>query len=245
MNERQLHALLLSGDELMFLEGSTTLRDYLMDDVGIPRDRVNYVPFSQNLRFVAKEVGGFFDRLPKDAKIDVFIGYSGHGDPGVFYPNGQRLSYEDFARLINNNGRFIFLNDSCYSGSSVAAFTNMGLLPERGMLLAASGDNERAHDYLFTEAVIESFRNRRPFRKKTITETLEGSEEQITYDPNQKDIRLWVVSDGREIQVELPANRFGSIPNEDQRKPSHIQRPVRTGISLDRLLYPIRTRTSP
>ena len=160
MGQRRLYALLLSGQRYDHTDNVLSLQNYLIQEVSLSPSRIRLVSNSSDPIFVLKEIKDFFQNLPKEAISDVLIAYSGLGGRGKFAPNGHVIDYEDLGRQITNNGDFIFLNDCCYSGSSIDIFIELGLLPNLGMVLASSKkDNiQLANGF---EDMIETFRKRK------------------------------------------------------------------------------------
>ena len=236
--ERQLHGLLISGEERRFVDETLDFQRYLISKVGLNSNNVRLILCTyMGNDYIVEESQLFFERLPRNGTIcDVVLLYNGHGGKGTFFPNDSSLSYEEWARVINNNGDFIFLNNSCYAGSSIPAFLHLGLLPKKGLVIAASRRNELGYDAQFLDALIESYRNRQPFRRKIICREsfVEGL---FTYNPNAKNSVVKRKSDGRVFEYLLNPWRFYpySKPILDD-----IQHPVRRGKMLDHLLFPKR-----
>lgn len=225
MEERQTHALLLSGNELRFIHSATTFYQFLLNEVEVPRERVRLVPYHESTNYDVDEIGNFFQKLPKEKTVDVVIFYNGHGLEGRFLPNGNELGYRDFGRFVTNSGDFILLNDSCYSGSCILPFTDIGLLPDRGMVLASSAPDKKSNYNVFTQRMMDTYRKRRPFTKRVMGEFV------YVIDELQKP-NLVIDESGQKKLV------FPHHSTLDRTALGSIQHPVRAGKSLDQLLYP-------
>ena len=228
MEQRQTYALLISGDELRFIHSISTFQQFLLNEVGIPRDRIRLVSYHESKNYAIDEIGDFFRTLPKDMLADVVIVYNGHGLEGKFFPNGQELRYKDFgrliAKLIPNTADYIFLNDSCYSGSCVPPFADVGLLPRRGMILASNSADKKSDYDVFVQRVMDTYRKRRPFTKRVVG--------------------MLVIEMGEFMKPHLIVDKSGQEnivfpyhPTSDRMVLGSIQHPVRAGKSLDHLLF--------
>ncbi len=119
MEERQLHALLISGDEFRFALDVMIFRDYLLKELHFDSRRMQIAYGSFGNHYIFEQTKLFFDRVKReDRNAGVIIFYSGHGIEGGFGYNQISLPYTIFGRLINHDGNFIFVNSSCYSESA-------------------------------------------------------------------------------------------------------------------------------
>lgn len=232
MKERQLHALLISGEERRFIEATLEFQKFLVKDVGLDTKDIRVIMCTyMGNDYIMEESQLFFERLPRDGTIsDVVLLYNGHGGKGHFFPNDSSLTYEQWAKLIANNGDFIFINNSCYSGSAEEPLTRLGLLPEKGLLLASSNKNEVSYGYNFLELLIKCYRDNKAFRRKEI------ADEEIT------SIAIATFPKGKNRYTEgyLATIGYKESPFKRLKNPILIggkQHPVISGKNLDYLLF--------
>ncbi len=231
---KELHALLIAGDESRFANGLAKFRRFLFDDVGLnPHNERTILCTYMGNDYLLEETRLFFDRLPKGSVYNVVILYHGHGGKGRFFPNDSSLSYEEWGRLVSSNGNFIYINDSCYSGSAIDSFERIGLLPEKGMVIASSRSHELSYGNVFLSHLIENYQNRRTFRRRVIGNGT--SEGYFTVKPSRRKLETKLV-EGKSITFEYIPETWHYIRYKRPKilKPQH---PVRSGKSLDHLLF--------
>ena len=158
-------ALLIAEDNSYYVDDLLEFQNFLLSELYLDPSRVKIVSSSDGAH-IFEQTKSFFENLKRDGHIDdVVILYSGYGYKGGFSPRKNALSYEEWGRLIDNEGSFFFINDSCYSGSAIKAFKKLGLLPEKGLVISSSSENEESLGGL-SDALMECYRNREVFRIK-------------------------------------------------------------------------------
>jgi hypothetical protein len=103
----------------------------------------------------------------------------------------------------------LFINNSCHAGGILPVFKRYGLVPKKNLVLAAAKKEEYAFDNIFLLALIESYREGNPFRKRV-----------ITYVKREHEISC----DQQQLSLETTTEAF-------------VQHPQRCGAELDYLLY--------
>ena len=221
MYERPLHVLLIHGDEKRFLQETENFYAFLSQEVGIPRDLITNVPSVSNQHQTIDRIESFFLKLPRFRPVNIVVVYNGHGLQGQFLSNDVPIFYERFTIYFDVKGDFIFVNNCCYSGSCIDAFLNDGLLPDKGLVIAASRHDQKSYDDVLLEALKRAYRAGREYKPKQLGRSYVVIKKQksktkssigqrkVDYDDN-----LWV-----------------------ERIRDERQNPVRCGKSLDHLLF--------
>ena len=174
MSTKGTYALLISGNESRFAEGILKFQEFLLTQSNFnPRKiRVIFCNYLGN-DYIIEETQLFFDKVRDEKpKANVVIVYNGHGGKGSFWPNPVSLSYEEWVKLIDHHGKFIFINNSCYSGSAIEAFEKVGILPKKGLVISSSKSDELSYGDYFLDTLLESYLNKQPFVPKEIGRTV-------------------------------------------------------------------------
>lgn len=167
---RNTYALLIAGDENRFVESIDRIRSYLLNEVGFDHKKTWTCNHSTN-ESALKTIGRFVQEINATENQDAVVVYSGHGLRGSFCPHPENpISYQHLARTFKEmTGRIIFINDSCYSGSCIPAFKDFGIIPEAGLVITSSNDNEESWSNFFHYRLIGSFKERLPFKPTEIS----------------------------------------------------------------------------
>lgn len=235
MPQRDIPTLLISGDESRFGDSVLKFQNFLVDEANFNPDiiRIIFCTYLGN-RYIVEETQMFFDKLKRQGNNgNVVSAYFGHGGKGGFWPSDVSLTYQEWGRLINNDGDFIFINESCYSGSSIPALRQIGLLPKKALVIASSQENEYSYGDLFSDDLIESYRNRQPFRKrKIVVSSIDG---EVRVNPNAEMVIIKRESDGIYKKILNPRYIYGVTYRMP--KDHTVQHPKRAGKTLDYLLF--------
>ena len=216
-------ALILRGSEYSHRESAIDYFRFLTQEVGIPHDGVNYEINGQSASETKQLIRNFFGSLPSWRFSNAVVVYVGHGFRGVFHPYGHKMSYEEFASMFKFRGDFIFINESCYSGSCVGEFQFQRLLPDKGLVITSSAEDENSHTAVFKESLFERFRSGSSYGVDMIAQQVEVADfskpEQIkSMSKRQRELIEWSALEGKP-QFEV------------------LQHPVRTGKDLEHLLF--------
>ncbi len=206
---KNAYALLIAGDEERFAADINGIKEFLVDEALFDQTRINL--FYGSHHNIKTEIESFFNKI-KGQKV--VIVYSGHGNKGKIYPTKIPLQYEELGKLISSVGQFIFINDTCYSGSCIPIFTP-SLLPEKGLVITSCQEDEKTNlpesmNSLFLENIISSYRKKQPFKP-------------ILQPKWPVHVLDFSTSTSYEM-VETPIEK--------------LQHPQRCGLSLDHLLFP-------
>ncbi|MBI5397834.1 hypothetical protein HZB03_00055, partial [Candidatus Woesearchaeota archaeon] len=170
MVQENSYALLLSGDENRFAEEALRFQEYLVHEAKFDPSHIGIVFCTYaGTQYLLDETQAFFTRVRGEKpKADVVVLFTGHGGKGSFFPNRSALGYRDMAQLIaEHRGGVLFLNESCYSGSSVKAFEDVPALGKR-QVITSSQEDELTYGGIFLDRLVASYRWRLPFRRRTI-----------------------------------------------------------------------------
>ncbi len=244
---RETYALLISGNEPRFAEKTLNFQEFLLNELKFnpKRTRVIFCTYLGN-EYIMEETKMFLEEMMNQGKRPSFLSlYNGHGGKGTFWPNDASLTYEEWGKLIDCRNDFIFINNSCYSGSSVEAFSQLGLLPRRGLVLASSKADEQSQGNVFLDELMEHWRKNKAYRKRAITEVVAIDGYSIVKIPHGKTPKgLPEVGTVMEDESTYGGYVYGhySITERMLKRPKVIskrvlQHPVRTGKSLDYLLF--------
>jgi hypothetical protein len=168
-SRRDDHALLIPGNADRYMGFVRQFREFLIDELDFPPE--NILDFSEpegekieSDKITVDDLRDSSRRLRAAAGeySNLVIYYSGHGDVGCFQFNKEELGYKEWAHpLVGHEGNIIFINDSCHADTSRKALYELGLLPNRLLLLNATSSEERGDTNVFSYYVMESYRNRR------------------------------------------------------------------------------------
>lgn len=148
-----------------------------------------------------------------DPFCNIVVYFTGIGGEGyfIFMDNDPGVNYEDWAEQFKDHkGNIVFVNDTAFADRVGKPLRKLGLLQTRAMLLAGSTDGE-SRDNVFSRELMEAYRN--------------GN----VYTP---------------ADIELPCHStlpdmlgaiFG-VEKQPSEKGQHIQKPSKSGASLDYLL---------
>lgn len=141
---------------------------YLVDEAGFQASSVHQEQVT-NRRSVHRELRRFFRSLGNNEVAVVY--YYGHGWQRGITPTEYTADGTQYERIALHFTRpFIFILDSCYSGSAIGVFSSMGLLPRRGLVLASSRSDEISRGSEFTDGLLNSLQNSKPYDRKTVQE---------------------------------------------------------------------------
>ena len=249
--KQDTYALLISGEELRHIDGVAKFKIFLLNELNFSPENIEVV-IGQEERLIFGRTLRFFERVKdENSQSDVVLLYNGHGGRGTFFPHSASSSYSGWGRLIDHEGDFIFINDSCYSGSSIDSFKEIGLLPHKGMLQTSASRDEWSYGSVnFLDKLVESYLTNQSFRRKKIGENeyVELTKIKIKFSRPPKGTILSdddiVVghSDGKKVfDPRISKYGFhGSGFHHRYKKPrieGKIQHPQRAGKTLDHLLF--------
>lgn len=219
---------LIVGNEHRFVEPMAKVEKYVRRECKIPKQHVTTLLSAYLER--QRILDTIWDAAEKARrrKAPLVVVYCGHGYQGGFCPNGGDIQYEDVA-VVMREVPFMFVNSSCYSGSSIDLFKERGLIPEHGSIIAdAPRDMESSAGRIFLNDVVESWRAGRPFMKRkrrlpqeTTLHMAEGT----------------FLDDGKEVilKPEIFAEKVYASP---RREGAVVYETVRCGKSFDYLMFP-------
>ena len=237
--------LIMTGDEerevgspCRFSEEAYRFANYLNEVLGYEPSRMD-VLLQLGADQMRESMAEFFARAMRGkSRPALIIYYAGHGLKGWICPWAAFVHYDELAdRLARYDGEFVFINDSCSSGSAVPVFQRWGLL-DRGLVLAASRSNEQSSGRYFIDAFLWSVSHGQPFKRRAIAE-IERHGSELVYFANEGVCEvIRICADG------LPLYNPRPVSFAPKRHPvvvqNEIQHPVRAGRSLDYLLFPSR-----
>lgn len=237
---RNVRAVLLAGNEPRFLESAKRFQNYLVDEARLPRSRVRVIPCAYKTSHeidcaLAREAG-----KARKEKATLVVAYDGHGEKEGMRPNGSTIPYSLLAEMLKGI-EFIFINVACFAGSAVKAFEDAGLLPKKGLLIAASeaGKETRVGEQ-FLDDLMRSLRSGRSYRKRTVRR-LVHSQVMVRPDNTNASCEEEVVgNDGKAMIVCSIPDLLVKTKIVTFRKPRQgpvEARPVRCGKQLDHLLF--------
>jgi hypothetical protein len=142
------HALLITGRGDRFGSYVEEFAGFLIDGLGMGEETV----IVRDGRFLGKDYArrSVPDLLLRADPFDnLLIYYLGHGDRGVMKAHKRRhVPYAEWAApLAGHEGNMVFINDTCFAGSAADALVELGLLPDRMMLLGPSGDGMPGNEF--------------------------------------------------------------------------------------------------
>src|SRR3989344_853523 len=209
------YVLLMYGN--VYPWGVLGFNKFLREEVGIPNQRINLM---RHWEEPERQIMEFLGSLPRSQKANLLVVCDAHGGPGDFSLNGRDISYQKFASYFDINGDLIFLNNTCFSGSCIEAFSEAGLLPSRSMVISSSQHDEAS------------------YRSRLLDELIKSYSKRLEYKPRQLGYLYRVTGQKKKIRVGKRAARYISADElkteeyEDER-----QHPVKEGKSLDHLLF--------
>ena len=234
-------ALILVGNEKRHLEYAVIFKDYLTTEVGLDSSSIEIVLCaSKSRRGVLRTTRRFFKRLqPEENAIVTYFGHGGSGyltpgcRPAFFAPidlDCSNISYDDFARQFVHAGDFFFINESCHSQSAIPAFARLGLLPDRGLIIAAAPEDRTANGGELLEVLLQAY------RKKEIFSERHNRFWVNCYIGNFGTIRFRDENGNWCIKIDDLTDEEKAIANQ---YPKFVYEPViRCGKTLDHLLFP-------
>lgn len=124
------------------------------------------------------------------------------------------------APLVGHDGNIVFVNDTSFAASANITFRDLGLLPERAMVLSACGIDEAGVRNLFSRSVMRQYGDQLVYRPTQI---------QLEHRVATVEAAPW---GGQSFKVSLP---------KELRTVLHRQTPKKTGADFDYLLmkYPM------
>ena len=169
MRERPIYVLLIPGYDWSHHKNIHHLYEFLNEIPRIPFHRIHNIANEDNRITAVESIEKFFMSLPRATTVDVAVMYIGHGNYGIFSPNGITLGYNKFVRYFGDlSGDFIFVNDSCHSGSCMQFFNREGLLPDRGQVIASARESEKSYSDHFYRSFLSSLINRKRYKKRVV-----------------------------------------------------------------------------
>jgi hypothetical protein len=149
----------------------------------------------------------------------------------IFDDSGIR--YELLGELLNQYGEdILFINDYCYSGSSIELFKAVDFFPQGSIITSTNGD-ELGQEEIFVPILLHAMRKRRPFRRKRI-----GHEktEMMIVDADELYLTQPDVTDDESL-LSLPGTEYIRYRNPRLINNSPVQYPQRYGRTLDTMVY--------
>lgn len=169
---RKTFALLIAGDEQQDVDAALRFRRYLTDEAGYNDERIWKFVGDGDTYSVLDKIKYFFQKAKAQAPDEpVVVIYNGHGSEEGISPSswGQNsfVSYDELG-LCFEDGRVLFINDSCHSGSCIPNFSQSGILPNQGLVITSSGISEVSYGNRFGESLLEALRRNEPYQPKRI-----------------------------------------------------------------------------
>ncbi|MBS3139235.1 hypothetical protein J4207_06035 [Candidatus Woesearchaeota archaeon] len=161
----QPHVMLIVGNEQKFLAGIKQFESYVRHELKLGKRVTRMLAAYRKSQEILDEIWDAAEKARRGRSPFVLV-YHGHGYPNCFSPNGDDIGYEKLGQVLTDT-TFLFIDDSCYSGSCIDVFTEQKLLPDFGSVIAAAkSDEETAGGDKFLNDVVDSFRSKKPFMKK-------------------------------------------------------------------------------
>lgn len=222
ISKRDTHVLIMCGQEYRFLEATQWFEDHFRDNVKIPEEKVSVIRCAyRDHNSTVQHMHDFLVKPSQAEPTNIVLAYIGHGNVGRMSPNAENpIYYEELACMLGeHNGHFVFINGSCYSGSSIDIIVAQGL-HKKGLILTSVPNDESVAGNSFEQHVLEAYQNGAPFYP-----TADMGTPLITIEP-LKEKRI-----EREGKIPLIILDFGS-------ELEMVGIPQRKGKRLDYLLYP-------
>lgn len=241
MQTNQTYALLIAGDEQRFLEGVTKFRKFLVDDLFFNPENIQVVLGSEGANHICVQTELFFKNAKRNGDShNAVILYYGHGEVGKLFPR-EGVPYEEWGRSIDSDFNFVFVNDSCYSGSSIPVFHKLGLLPDKGLVIASAGNHELSYGDKFLNTLIQLYsRGMIPRIRRLGSKQKKVYKIKSTVDPRISNTRdSYVDHDGTIIIRNLGDYKDIVVDRTEReivRVIGNVQHPVRNGKGLEHLL---------
>lgn len=175
MVTRDTYALLIAGDEQCHVDASIQFRNYLTHEAKFKLDRIWTFVDGDHYYLLDKVRYFIQEAKAKTPNKLVVIAYNGHGVKGGITPStwGQNsfISYEDLgSELCHHEGRTLFINDCCHSGSAIPEFKEAGILPNKGSVITSSDADELSYGNIFQERFLKTIREKQPFSLSPVNE---------------------------------------------------------------------------
>jgi|SRR3989344_296478 len=155
------YALLLAGNEPRHWRNIASFGNYLWGETPLkPLNTKMLFCHTLSKEEILKEVSETFCQAQAQQGRVVLL-YAGHGGKGRFSPDGtikNGIPYASLAQTIPWGVDFLFINDSCYSGSALRSFQRASLVPDYGSIIASSAEDELSMSIV--EELIYNFRSR-------------------------------------------------------------------------------------
>lgn len=242
---RNTYALLIAGDEPRASEETEEFQRYLIDEANFnPRMVQTMFVRAYNDYYLLDQVKNSLwianTKAPNEPKVLIYCG--GGAEGGIcpvtkdsyanitYAPLNRHIRYEKLGGLFCDEERVLFINNCPYSGSAIPIFTNLGILPKRGSVIASAGSKELSSGESFQNTLIDAFRQRKPYRKRKILFRPETRYEKRIATLEQK---FNPVSGRWENKGEKIVEHWYKT------SPAITQHPQRCGLSLDHLLFPL------
>ena len=219
MPEVPMYVLLMYGG--VRPGGILQFNKFLKQEGGMPNRMIYLVSHWEEPEH---EIMKFLRMVYEAQAANVLTVYDGHGEDGIFFPNGREFTYQRFASFFDIKGDLIFINNACFSGSCVDAFSEAGLLPDRSMVLASSRPTETTYRSRFLNELIKSYQLGKHYNPRQIGR-----------------VYKLIQSNGRrKRKMRISIREFNSTDpekiNEDNYEDQR-QHPIKVGKSLDHLLF--------
>ncbi len=226
------YALIIQGDENRYLQTGEEFKGFLVEDLGFnPENVIDLVSLTQGINV---DILGTLEDA-RDAVLPILrattrdivqksgrhsnlvLYHNGHGVDGSFYFINAKVPYRDWAKpLLGNAGNIIVVNDASEASSMHKALVDIGVSQTRLMVLSACPVGQQGYGNMFSQAVMEAYRNGRPYTPET---------RHITEVPCSL---IGGIIEGGEIKIE--------IVGEGTAKADFIMSPVKSGVDLDYIL---------
>ena len=184
-------AILIAGNSRRFLDDLYSLRQFLVEAVGLRQSAVRLISAAYvDLGIIQHRLERAIGRRTKDPLLLVF---SGHGNTDGWYLDDDRfLSFEELAKMLTLGKRPVtVIGDCCHAMAAVAHFEKLRVPPERLSYIAASGADMTCRGGLIG-LVERNWRRRRPnVDFPTHRRTVVKKEEQETVVPDNAVPRRW------------------------------------------------------
>ncbi len=226
-------ALVLYGEDAQYVGYALQFGEFLHSEIGFgfrnitplreladdedPREGVR--AFARSSQEILKRAGRFGN------VVVYYSGMSGidtvNQEIGGFIFANHVIPYKTWAApFVGHEGNIVFVNDTSFAAAANITFRDLGLLPERAMVLSACGIDEAGANNLFSRSVMRQYGDQQAYSPLKIklnhrTETVQPT-----------------TSGGKPFDVRLPKELWTVL---------HKQHPKRTGADFDYLLmkYPM------
>lgn len=171
-------ALLLNGDEERYSGYAGNFREFLFE-LGFLDEHIYGVDIHSGGDMSDFVISASMLTRNAEQLSNLVVYYAGHGDPGVMKPrDGVKIGYKKWAwDMKGHKGNMAFVNDTCHAQSARYGLGELGLLPDRIMLLSGAGESEIGRGGHFSEYVMETFRSGEPYAPRDACDKANSGEE--------------------------------------------------------------------